>query len=366
MKRHRLLFHLHRVTGLLAGILIAILGLTGSSIVFWKELDHALYAPLFHVVPQGQKVPLDRVVATVKQAHPKSDLESVQLPQQPHDPYMMNLKRGEEYYEVHANPYTGELLGARRWDQTPIGYLYQMHNTLLLGETGELVVGLCGLWLLLLGGSGLLLWPGWKKPATGFRVRWRSPSPLLQYDLHKITGIFSAALLMISGLTGALIILLHLVPSLFFAMIGYAPQPAEATSRAGSNRPPMPLEALLDRADAALPEGRALSIALLEGGSVQVRKHIPPAPFPEEGLSTVDLDGYTGRVLAVQKVAEPTPGIQVLALITTLHFGSFGGLPTRILYVLLGLTPSLLLATGLLRRLHKLRLERVKSRSAPH
>ncbi|UFP94784.1 PepSY-associated TM helix domain-containing protein [Gloeobacter morelensis] len=362
-----MLFHIHRVAGLSAGILLAILGLTGSSIVFWKELDHALYAPLFHVVPQGQKVPLDRVVATVKQAHPKSDLESIQLPQQPHDPYMMNLKRGEEYYEVHANPYTGELLGARRWDQTPIGYLYQMHNTLLLGETGELVVGLCGLWLLLLGGSGLLLWPGWKKPATGFKVRWQSPSPLLQYDLHKITGIFSAALLMISGLTGALIILLHLVPSLFFAMIGSAPPSAEPPIlRAGANRPPIPLKALLDRADAALPEGRTISISLLEGANVQVRKHIPPAPFPEEGLSTVDLDGYTGRVLAVQKVAEPTLGIQALVLITALHFGSFGGLPTRILYVLLGLTPSLLLMTGLLRWLYKLRLGRIKSRSAPH
>jgi uncharacterized iron-regulated membrane protein len=39
-------------------------------------------------------------------------------------------------------------------------------------------------------------------------------------------------------------------------------------------------------------------------------------------------------------------GDRVLNSFTPLHYGTFGGLPTRIFYVFVGLTPLILLATG--------------------
>lgn len=65
------------------------------------------------------------------------------------------------------------------------------------------------------------------------------------------------------------------------------------------------------------------------------------------GLSTVGLDRYSGKVLSVHKVESPTIGMRLLMMITALHFGTFGGLPTRILYIFVGLTLAVLFVTGL-------------------
>ena len=65
-------------------------------------------------------------------------------------------------------------------------------------------------------------------------------------------------------------------------------------------------------------------------------------------LSSVEVDRYSGKVVQVTKVIKPEGLIQVIVTVASLHFGTFGGLPTRILYVFIGLMPTVLLVTGLL------------------
>jgi hypothetical protein len=64
--------------------------------------------------------------------------------------------------------------------------------------------------------------------------------------------------------------------------------------------------------------------------------------FPQEreawGRSQVFLDHYTGEVLRVKDVRSLSRGEVVLDAFTPLHYGTFGGLPTRILYVFIGLS----------------------------
>nr|WP_228056998.1 PepSY-associated TM helix domain-containing protein [Tychonema sp. LEGE 07203] len=51
--------------------------------------------------------------------------------------------------------------------------------------------------------------------------------------------------------------------------------------------------------------------------------------------------------MKAEKVLEPNPVFKVLLTIVTLHYGTFGGLSTRILYGFIGLIPAVLLITGL-------------------
>lgn len=55
-------------------------------------------------------------------------------------------------------------------------------------------------------------------------------------------------------------------------------------------------------------------------------------------------------MLKAEKVLEPNPVFKVLLTIVDLHYGTFGGLATRILYVFIGLMPTVLFITGLVMR----------------
>ncbi|MDF5725629.1 MAG: PepSY-associated TM helix domain-containing protein [Rhizonema sp. PD37] len=55
---------------------------------------------------------------------------------------------------------------------------------------------------------------------------------------------------------------------------------------------------------------------------------------------------YTDKVLRVDNGLKLPLGDRILNSFPPLHFGTFGGFPTRIFYVFVGLTPLILFVTG--------------------
>ncbi|HEY9844787.1 MAG TPA: PepSY-associated TM helix domain-containing protein, partial [Candidatus Caenarcaniphilales bacterium] len=164
MKLRKLAFTLHRYVGVMMGLLLLVIGLTGSSLVFWKEIHHARNLSLMQVVPQGERVTLDSILGPVQQAYPDWQLTSITLPRQPKGTYELGMQaKDDQRLDVYVNPYTGVLLGSRQWGHTLMSFVYKLHYTLLAGKAGEKIIGTCGLLLLLLSVTGLILWPGWKK-----------------------------------------------------------------------------------------------------------------------------------------------------------------------------------------------------------
>jgi len=67
----------------------------------------------------------------------------------------------------------------------------------------------------------------------------------------------------------------------------------------------------------------------------------------DQWSSEVASDRYTGKVLKVTDATKSLSlGQTVLNAFTPMHYGTFGGLPTRILYVFVGLSPTILFITG--------------------
>ncbi|MGF1600984.1 MAG: PepSY-associated TM helix domain-containing protein [Thermosynechococcaceae cyanobacterium] len=66
----------------------------------------------------------------------------------------------------------------------------------------------------------------------------------------------------------------------------------------------------------------------------------------EDFNSYVKVDQYSGQVLQVQDSRKGGMGDRVLNSFTPIHYGTFGGLPTRILYIFVGLSPLILFITG--------------------
>jgi uncharacterized iron-regulated membrane protein len=341
MNVRNLVLKLHGWIGIVMGLFLIISSLTGASIVFREELDHVLYRSLQTVTPQAEQVSIDAILAPVQSAHPDLLLQFILFPRNPEDTYLVAMKQPNGLrLETFVNPHTGAVLGERVWERSPIGFLYSLHEELLSGTGGMIVVGISGFFLLLTALTGVILWTGWRKLANGFRIRWHAPPALVSFDFHNVGGILSAVFLLILSATGIVIVILHVLPALSTPpAIKFVPQ---ASSLA--------LSELLRKADAAMPEGKTTMLVFGETQpqTVFMHKQLPNQTTGRFDLSSVEVDRATGKVLQVNKVEKPEGFFKLIVTIADLHFGTFGGLPTRILYVFVGLMPTILLITGLI------------------
>lgn len=78
--------------------------------------------------------------------------------------------------------------------------------------------------------------------------------------------------------------------------------------------------------------------------------------------SEVRIDQYSGKVLQLYTPSNATVGDHILGWLFPLHTGQAFGLPGRIFILALGLVPTVLYVTGLIRWLQKRRAKSMKSR----
>lgn len=194
----------HRYLGLILGLIAVIVGLTGSLLVFHTEIDQFGTAQTFgQVVPQGERLPLMALFNQVKAIYddqPDYKIDRIY-------PYGSHTKEsrldlpvevsiiGPQDQSIHAllNPYTGKLLSTKSWDRGFFDGVYQLHYALLMGNTGIYIVGGVAFLMVILVLTGMVLWPGWRKLSTGFKIKWKTHPKRLNFDLHKFTGIILGA-----------------------------------------------------------------------------------------------------------------------------------------------------------------------------
>jgi uncharacterized iron-regulated membrane protein len=215
-----------------------------------------------------------------------------------------------------------------------------------MGTTGEIIVGSIGLFLLMAIGTGLMLWQGWNRLATGFKIKWSAPLVRLSLDLHKTLGAVVAVFLIFIVVTGCFWNFWGATkPSIYTATVDITPP--SVISRSSTN-PTLSIQLVLDRADAILPNSVTTFVVFPQptADAWRVGRKFPQEQEPH-GLSFVDLDRSTGEILASRNALTPTVDEGIVNAFKPIHRGSFGGLPTRILYLFIGLVPTVLFVTSL-------------------
>ncbi|MEH2153526.1 PepSY-associated TM helix domain-containing protein [Nostoc sp.] len=135
----------------------------------------------------------------------RSDLHlfRIYLPDTSSSPYVGQLSSTDEQrIEVFVNPYTGKIIGERISDNTLISILLKLHYSLMAGETGTMFVGIAAFLMCILTITGLVVWPGWRKLITGFKIKFNAHPKRVNFDIHKVVGIVSVVFLFFTGFTG--------------------------------------------------------------------------------------------------------------------------------------------------------------------
>ncbi|MBW4591971.1 MAG: PepSY domain-containing protein [Brasilonema angustatum HA4187-MV1] len=346
-------FTLHRYIGLGVGLIAVIVGLTGSLLVFQSEIIAIQrHYQIGTITPKGEMLPIEVILKTVKNSYasqPDAKLQRVYVPTKLDEPFnVIYASKENDWIENYVHPYTGAILG-NSLNPNPVErfykIIYELHYSLLAGDIGYKIVGTVGLLVCILTITGMFLWPGWRKLIAGFKIKLDAHPKRMNFDIHKVAGAIAAVFLFFTFFTGFCWNFSEFSEPVIRA-ITFSVKP-EVVSQPSPTQSPLKLSEQLQTAQAQLPgaELRSVYFAQKPDSALMIRYKFPQE-IGDYGTSYVYLDQYNGKVLQVDNALKPCLGSRILNSFTPLHYGTFGALPTRILYVFIGYAPFVLFITG--------------------
>ncbi len=377
MTFRKILFWLHLIAGLIAGVLIAVMCFTGTVLAFEKEL--VAYAErdarrIAMPVVETPRMPLAELLLRVRAAHPAAKLSGIALENHPLAAVAFTAGRNETFY---ANPFTGEIrqvTSTRMRDF--LKHMEDWHRQLALSSPnrllGKALNGAGNIAFFFLAVTGLFLWWPRKWRTKGLkRSLWfvsAANAKARDWNWHNVIGLWSAPILIVLTIT-ALPISYRWAGNLIFTFTGTPPPPptsvpAAPTAPSASLPPhatqaqPLSAEILITRAQKELPTWTSLTYRTgntSEGPTPATVALRTADAWPRTALTTLSLDLFTGEILKTNSYASLNPAQRVRSWTRYLHTGEALGAIGQAIAALASLGGCVLVYTGFALAWHRWR-----------
>ncbi|WP_293765112.1 PepSY-associated TM helix domain-containing protein [uncultured Aquitalea sp.] len=376
---------IHRWAGLSMAFFLLIAGLTGSLLAWYDELERLSSPQLFLARPATpHQAALDpiQLQKTVQAAYPQAAVNALPLDTQPGRTLLFRLSPGPNGPaltddQVFVDPYSGAIVGARKWGDPSQGlknlmpFIYRLHYSLALDEAGVWILGGAALlWSLDCFAGAYLTFPAparknaaaparpWlRRWAVSWLIRHGGGAYKLTFDVHRASSLWLWAMLFMlawSSVSFNLPQVYRPVMNALFSLQAEQPAPTVATNPA--HRP------VLDW-PAAQARGRALMAALARDKRFQVLSEYALYYDPISarytysvrssldvsrrwGSTQVSFDGDSGALSHVWLPTEGARGDTLGSWLASLHMAAIGGAPYKAFIMLMGLAVATLSGTG--------------------
>jgi len=366
------LFQVHWFFGISAGLILAIMGITGAITSFQDELlevlnPHALQVEqrvtgILQPVELVQKLEANtgKTVASLWVNTSGGKAARVAFAPPPGE------RRGEMNY---FDPYTGLLLQANLVGEDFFEFILQMHRYLVLGAFGKQLTGACTLILVFFCLSGLYM--RWPRQVLSWRIwltmDWAKKGRAFKWDLHSIFGTWCQVFYLVSALTG-LMWSYDWYSNGMNRLLGDAPSgEMRKGGRGGRGQPaldgPLPSVNYVAVWDSiqrvAGPELDSWNLRLppVAGQPATVYYLLHNAEH-QRALNQITLDPANGKVSAQSRYADRSLSTKLLISNYALHVGSYFGIVGRIVMSMAALMMPLFFITGWLLYLDRRRKKR--------
>jgi uncharacterized iron-regulated membrane protein len=338
----------HAWLGLLAGGLMYLICLSGTLAVFYQEFERWEQPQIREMLGYEPAAIQQAVAAALKRLPQTPQHLYVTLPTSEAPRISVSTDTEDEAWFVNADGTLGEPV-AHHWTHL----LLNLHIYLHLPSTlGLLVVGASGAVLVGLVISGFLAHPRIFKDA--FRFRAGGSRYFEQVDLHNRLSVWGAPFHAVIALTGAYFGL----ASILFVLLGAAFHDGKTDDATAAIYSPEPkvhgaggvpnVAAALQRVDSVVPAGTSASfLTIHEAGTasqfIEVQVVQPRRLIWAEYYRFDAAGNYVGRT----DYSDGPIGRQVIYSSYRIHFGNFAGWPVKVLYGVLGLSLTIISATGI-------------------
>lgn len=345
------LFQIHWFLGITAGLVLAVMGVTGATLSFEPEILAALNRDR-PVAAATARLSGPELIAQVLRQRPDAKIGRLTVAGDPGEMTTVSYAQGntKERRLERLAPYTGTLLGEPRGTAT-LDVVEDLHRWLALpgdgNGIGRQITGFSAIALIYFALSGLYLrWP--KRPldwCNWFVLDLRKTGRNLYRMLHAVIGGWVLIFYLVSGFTG-----------LWWSYDWYR-QGVRAllVAEVPAERHRGPKDVAVDLPLAWNGFARAtgeqsyerVTMSVRDYGEVQFRAKLHGGRH-DRVSDELSIDGTTGAIVKDRRYAARPLGEDIVTSVFELHRGAYFGLIGRIAMLLASLTMPLFTITGFL------------------
>lgn len=374
----KLIGKLHLWFGLVIGILVFIISITGALYVFKDEIQNSLRKDAIyhgehdiqHKTPLSFSVLEQKVNAQTKEPYP---IHWVEVPLDKSKSYEFYYYETnpeawhyfDEYvvYKVaYVNPFTGKVLAVYDVKHDFFSIVKFIHWSFLLkSDWGTYVVGIPALIFIFMLISGIVLWWPKNKKARKQRVwfRWKNIKSWRRknYDLHSILGFYSSFIALIIAITGVFYAFMVVQSLIYFVFSGgkteYPDFSKYHTTAPTEIRNEQTLDKIARQVEAQFPNAYSYS---LDFGHDHLDDHehenfsvyIKDLSYSYHKNHSMIFDENSGELLHTHRHSDKNLGEKAVAANYDIHVGAIFGIWTKILAFIVSLVCASLPITGFL------------------
>jgi len=355
MSFRKFIFWCHLLAGLTAGVVIAVMAVTGIAIAFEEEIlkwrDRNV-SRLDVGVHEGKKrLEIEALARHIEASHEGKKITSLAVFSESSRAWEVYLDGDGPFY---VDPFTGRTQASQAHGvHEMIHKLEEWHRWLGAsdGQTsmGRIVTGVSNLALVVLCVTGLYLW-------FPRRWNWRALRLLLipkvlakgkarDFNWHNVFGFWALPVILALSLT-AVVISFEWGHRLVFILAGEeapksrnygmmaVPPPLVSAPVEGSSA--IPLEIAFSRIAAAFPDWESITLEEMRDFKIPSVEPLAfgvmlPDSMPSRGYIPVKSDPYTGEILQQIRLQDRSAGLQARVWIRFLHTGGAFGLTGKII-----------------------------------
>ncbi len=365
-----ILFQIHWLLGITAGLVLALMGLTGASMSFEDEINAALSPRLYAPgVPTGSDLSPDRIIAQVQSDHPGYYVSRLdwEMPRDRSHAVRLTATQGRGRLQGQVDRASGRWLG----EAASAGFFHMMddlHRWLALpgggNGIGRQITAFSAIALIFFALSGLYL--RWPRHALDWRAWFvldvHKTGRNLWRALHVVIGTWVLPFYLLSALTGLWWSYDWYRQGVTYALTGKAGSEEKPRAKAVGIAP----RPGIDLAWAAFRQRTGNSydwVRITQPAPALPMKTISfdARPIDARHLRQIDRYSYDAKTMSLKTrdLYDRRPlGIIITQSMFELHRGAFFGLPGRIVMLLTSLTMPLFTITGYLLYLSRRRRKR--------
>lgn len=342
MNATRLIYRWHHWCGLLVGLFLLMMSVTGSILVFADEIE-SLEETHIPVAAVAGKPSFDASFREIQRLYPDWEIRLYHLPQKA-EALVYELRKKEQSKKVYVHPVSGSVVHVNEdantsWQRR----LLLLHYTWFSGTTGKVLVFFTGVLFLLALITGLIVYRKYFFRVLSFRIKFNSKTRRGFYSsMHRVVGVWALLFNLLIVSTG-----LWLSGKIAWtALETPAAKPAQKKEAPAIRS----VDAVISYLQTNHPDYEINQVRLRPGSSVvQVTGRFKDDPsYWGKFYSSFSFDGSTTELTQSSFMRDLPRSERLGKMAGPLHFGNYGGLPLKLVYCVLGLTPALLSITGFL------------------
>ncbi len=365
MKLKKIFGVVHLWMGLVSGIVVFIVGITGCLYCFNNELKNYFNSDKIYVKESNQpRLALDSLKVIAQNAlgsqYPVSGIE---YSTEANKSYLFKAslynKEGNTFNQmyqynktVYVNPYNANIINVENTKWSFFQVVISLHLNLMMGKIGKQIVGWATVIFVLSLITGLILWWPKNKAALKRRVKftWKDTTRWKRknYDLHNVIGFYAFPLLLFIGLTGLVFAFKWFDDNIQLAFNGGIKHKhvmaSSDTTKIVSEK--ASLDKVIGDATLKFPEATTFNITMPKTKKATLNVTVQSIDGRRYKRATINYDQSLGAPLMLMGYNEKNAGQKFRAMNIDLHDGSIGGFWGRILAFLISLITASLPVTG--------------------